>query len=101
MAKGRGRRKHIPHRTCVACRTVRPKREMIRIVRTPEGGIVIDEKGKQNGRGAYLCAQKSCWDDALARRRLAVALKTVLDQEAIAILQAFARSLPEMVAKPE
>lgn len=44
----------IPMRSCVVTREKYPKQELIRIVRTPEGNIVIDEKGKQNGRGAYL-----------------------------------------------
>jgi len=91
----RGRRKHIPQRTCVACRTVRPKRDLIRIVRTPEGQVLIDERGKQNGRGAYLCAQAVCWDAALLKRRLSAALHITLGDEEAAMLQAYARRLPE------
>jgi len=97
MAKKQGRRRHVPHRTCVACRSVRPKRELIRIVRTPEGEIVVDEHGKRSGRGAYLCPQRVCWEQALKRRILDRALKTSLDEEAIAALRAYAEGLPERI----
>jgi predicted RNA-binding protein YlxR (DUF448 family) len=70
------RRKHIPQRRCVACRQVQSKREMIRLVRTPEGELVIDETGKRNGRGAYLCRKRSCWESALKGKQLSHALKT-------------------------
>ncbi len=91
----RSRRKHIPQRTCVACRAVRPKRELVRIVHTPDGRVVVDERGKQNGRGAYLCAQRVCWDDALTRHRLDGALRTSLDEETVSRLRAYAQGLPE------
>jgi len=64
------RTKHIPQRTCVACRQKRDKRSLTRIVRTADDGIVIDSTGKRNGRGAYLCDQPSCWDKALSDIRL-------------------------------
>lgn len=95
MRKKRGHRKHVPQRTCVACGTVRPKRELIRIVRTPEGGIEVDERGKRSGRGAYLCAQRTCWATALKRRRLDVALRTSLSDEDVERLRAYAEGLPE------
>lgn len=74
-------RKHVPLRTCVQCRQVRPKRELIRIVRTPQGDIEIDERGKAAGRGAYLCRDRACWEGAIARDRLDYALKTKLKPE--------------------
>ncbi len=95
MAQPSGRRKHIPQRTCVACRAVRPKRQLIRIVRTPEGEIRVDDRGKQSGRGAYLCAQRVCWEEALKRRRLDTALRMTLDEATIETLRAYAQSLPE------
>ncbi len=52
--------KKIPMRTCVACRRERPKREMMRIVRTPEGEIDADFSGKLAGRGAYVCPEEGC-----------------------------------------
>lgn len=87
------RRKHIPQRTCVACRTVRPKRELVRIVRTPEGDIVVDETGKQNGRGAYLCPTRACWEKALSEGLLKRALRTGLTEDAEARLRAHAADL--------
>ncbi|MGD9100583.1 MAG: YlxR family protein [Anaerolineae bacterium] len=91
----KGRRRHIPQRTCVGCRTVHPKREMLRVVRTPTGAIEIDSSGKQAGRGAYLCRQQGCWETALKRRSLSRALKTTLDDATQATLIAHARTLPQ------
>ena len=54
-----------PQRTCVACRQEQGKRELIRIVRTPEQHISVDPTGKANGRGAYLHPVRSCWEKAL------------------------------------
>lgn len=56
------RRKHVPQRTCIVCRRQVDKRQLTRIVRTPDSGVVIDPTGKRNGRGAYVCDQPSCWD---------------------------------------
>ena len=101
MGKKRGPRKHIPQRTCVACGALRPKRELIRVVRTPEGAVVVDERGKQNGRGAYLCAQQSCWDRALTQRRLSAALQIVLDDTVVSALRLYAQALPERLQAAE
>src|ERR687894_326019 len=75
------RAKHQPLRTCVACRQAKLKRELTRIVRTPEGQIIIDPTGKANGRGAYLCSDRACWERAIKRRVLNHALKTELNAE--------------------
>ncbi|MBN1179181.1 MAG: YlxR family protein [Anaerolineae bacterium] len=91
----------MPFRTCVACRTPRPKRELIRVVHTPEGQVVVDERGKQNGRGAYLCAQRSCWTSALKRRQLDRALRVELSAEVINALRAYAERLPETLEETE
>ncbi len=90
------RRKHIPQRRCIACGQVRPKRELVRIVRTPEGKIQIDERGKAAGRGAYLCRSRRCWDKVLEQPRvLARALKTSIGPDALEIIAAYAATLPE------
>lgn len=52
--------KSIPMRQCLGCREMKPKKELIRIVRTPEGNLSVDLKGKANGRGAYLCRNAAC-----------------------------------------
>ena len=88
------RRKHVPLRTCIACQRKRPKRELIRIVRTPEGMTAIDIKGKQAGRGTYLCPSRGCWEAALQRGALGRALQVPVSVEEAAALRAFAVSLP-------
>ena len=67
-----------PARTCVACRTERPKRELVRIVRTPAGILLLDPTGKVAGRGAYLCADGTCRAAALKKGAIERALKSPL-----------------------
>lgn len=88
------RPKHVPKRTCIACRGTEAKRGLIRVVRTPEGPVEIDTTGKRNGRGAYLCRQRSCWDKALATGALSRALKTEIAPHTMAALREFAKTLP-------
>ena len=66
----------MPTRTCVACRTARPKRELVRIVRTPDGRIVVDDTGRLAGRGAYVCRTASCLTIANTTSALSRALET-------------------------
>ncbi|MEK6221520.1 MAG: YlxR family protein [Chloroflexota bacterium] len=86
------RGKKIPHRTCVGCRTVQPKRTLSRVVRTPEG-VQIDLLGKLNGRGAYLHNQPACWEKGLDGS-LAHALKTKITDDERAQLNQYMLSLP-------
>ncbi len=74
-------------RMCVACREMKPKRELIRVVRTPEGEIVADETGRRNGRGAYLCRSEACFNKALKTRALERALEQPLSETAAAYLR--------------
>jgi len=76
-----GKRKHIPQRTCIACRSKRPKRELVRIVRAPDGDVAVDKTGKQSGRGAYLCPTRECWHRALSEGLLSRALRVSLTEE--------------------
>ncbi len=62
--------KKIPIRQCVGCRTQRPKRELVRVVRSPEGEVNIDLTGKKPGRGAYICPDSECLKKALKSRAL-------------------------------
>ena len=87
------RRKHVPQRTCVGCRKIRPKREMVRIVRTPDQGVKIDESGKAPGRGAYLCRERQCWERTLSEKRLDHALQTGLSKEEWEALLEFGQAL--------
>jgi uncharacterized protein len=68
--------KHVPQRTCIACRKTGVKRELVRLVVIPEAGVEVDPSGKKPGRGAYLCPSRICWDNALKTGRLAQALRT-------------------------
>jgi len=71
------RQKHIPQRSCVVCRQKYDKRQLTRIVRTADEGVVVDPTGKRNGRGAYLCYQTTCWDKIFQKKSLLdQALKT-------------------------
>jgi hypothetical protein len=88
------RRKHVPLRTCIACGRQRPKRELIRIVRTPEGTTEIDPKGKRAGRGTYLCPNRRCWQSA-TQASLGRALKGPPSAQDLAALTVFGASLPE------
>jgi predicted RNA-binding protein YlxR (DUF448 family) len=94
---GRGSppRKHVPLRTCVACRQTGSKRALVRIVRTPAAGVQVDSTGKLAGRGAYLCGDRACWEQGLRSQRLSQALKTTLSSEEVEALHAFAATLPE------
>ena len=75
-------RAHVPARTCVACRTERPKRELVRLVKGAEGAVAVDPTGKLNGRGAYLCQDLACWTQAQRRKAVERALKVSLDEAA-------------------
>jgi len=70
--------RHIPQRTCVACRRVRPKQELIRLVRSSSGRVEVDTGGKETGRGSYLCQAQECWEVGLRGGRLEHALRTTL-----------------------
>ena len=78
--------KHLPQRTCIACRTVKNKRDLIRIVRTPDQVVIVDPTGKANGRGVYLCTEAECLEKGLRKGRLAHALKVTLSDETVAQL---------------
>jgi len=73
--------KHIPQRTCMACRKVKAKRELIRLVRTSDGRVEVDTSGKRAGRGAYLCRAQECWEIGPKGGRLEHALRTTLTQD--------------------
>ena len=68
---------HVPTRTCAVCRSQRPKRDMTRVVRTPDGEVVLDATGRRAGRGTYICQQAACRDP----ERSATAIKSALGAE--------------------
>jgi hypothetical protein len=79
--KKRNINKHIPMRTCVACREVKSKRELVRLVRNLNGSVQVDTGGGEPGRGAYLCRMLECWRNGLAGGRLEYVLRTNLTQK--------------------
>lgn len=74
--------KKIPQRTCLGCKAVKPKKELVRIVRTPEGEVLVDPTGKKAGRGAYTCPSIECLEKAFKGSLLAQALEFELNSEA-------------------
>jgi len=66
--------RRFPTRTCVACRTTRQKRELLRVVRHPAGDVAVDPTGRAAGRGAYVCADPACQHNAITRGTLRRAL---------------------------
>jgi uncharacterized protein len=89
----RNARKHVPLRTCIACQCTRPKRELIRVVRTPEGAIVIDPRGKLPGRGTYICRTHQCWQTGLEPKKLERVLKCQVSAGDVLALRGVAASL--------
>lgn len=77
------KKRKIPMRTCVGCRTTRPKRELIRIVRDPQGELHVDSTGKLSGRGAYICPDIVCFDAAVKGKRLEKALERPISPELV------------------
>lgn len=79
--------KKVPLRMCAGCGEMKSKKEMIRILKTPEGEIVIDTTGKKNGRGAYLCSSSDCFKKAIKTKGLERSLKMNIPNEIIETLE--------------
>lgn len=79
--------KKIPQRQCVGCREMKEKRELIRVVRSPEGEIALDFKGKLPGRGAYVCPQEECLRRARKAKALERAFETAIAPEVYEALE--------------
>ena len=71
----------IPQRQCLGCREMKPKKELIRVVRSPDGEISLDFKGKASGRGAYLCPEPACLKKAVRAKALERALSVSIPPE--------------------
>jgi uncharacterized protein len=84
------RPRHVPQRTCIACRGKEAKRGFVRVVRTPEGRVEIDPTGKKNGRGAYVHDSAGCWAEALKKDRLGRALKVEIPAQDLEALRVHA-----------
>ena len=79
--------KKIPMRKCVGCQERKEKKELIRVLRTPEGAVVLDTTGRANGRGAYLCRSADCLQKAVRNRGLARSLEQEIPAEVLEALQ--------------
>ena len=73
--------RHVPERSCVACGAKMPKSQLVRIVRTGQGPIIVDISGRESGRGAYLCHIPECWDRALGKGALERSFKQALSTQ--------------------
>lgn len=83
--------KHIPLRSCVACRENKPKRDLVRVVRLADDRVAVDRTGKQNGRGAYFCPAQECWELGHKKRALNHALSMTVSPDNWEELFAYAR----------
>lgn len=85
--------KKIPMRQCIGCGEMKPKKELIRILRTTEGELVVDATGKKNGRGAYLCDSMECLEKACRRKGLERAFQMPVPPE---VYEALKRGLEQI-----
>ena len=81
------KQRKVPMRMCVGCREMTPKKELLRIVRSPEGVIAFDRVGKAPGRGAYICRSEECLTKAVRQHQLERALETKIDEAVFAQLR--------------
>jgi Predicted nucleic-acid-binding protein implicated in transcription termination len=82
------KQKKIPQRMCVGCQSMKTKKELLRVVRTPDGEILLDPSGKKAGRGAYVCPNEECLTKAVKAKRLEKALEHAVSEEVFAALRA-------------
>ncbi len=73
--------KKIPLRMCTGCMEMKPKKELIRVVKSPEGEVSVDLTGKKSGRGAYICKNIECLEKAVKAKRLSRNLDIAIDEE--------------------
>ncbi|MGI6611411.1 MAG: RNase P modulator RnpM [Limnochordia bacterium] len=81
------RPRRVPQRTCVGCRQVKGKKELLRIVRDPQGNVHLDPSGRASGRGAYICPSLSCLEQAVATKSLERALARPMAAELVETLR--------------
>lgn len=87
--------KKIPMRMCVGCREMKPKRELIRVVRSPQGEVSIDPVGKKPGRGAYVCRSQACLQRAIRQKQLERQLEVQMTEEVAQYLSDTLNTLPQ------
>ena len=82
-----------PQRTCIGCGEIREKRDLIRVVRTPEGEFTVDDTGRKNGRGAYICRKENCLAAALKNHGLERSFHMAVPPETAELLREELRKL--------
>ena len=87
--------KKIPMRQCLGCREMKPKKELIRVVRSPEGALSLDFRGKAPGRGAYVCRSQDCLQKAVRQHQLERAFSAPVSD---AVRDALMAQLPDLPA---
>lgn len=75
--------KNSPKRQCVGCSQMQEKKELMRVIKTPEGEILLDQTGRKNGRGAYVCRRKECLDMAIKKKGLERSLGIAIPMEVV------------------
>lgn len=89
--------KKVPMRRCLGCQESKPQKELIRIVKTPEGALCVDATGKMNGRGAYICPDAGCLAAAKKTKRLEQQFKTDISDELFAQLNSRIQEFNEKI----
>jgi predicted RNA-binding protein YlxR (DUF448 family) len=79
--------KKIPMRQCVGCGEMKPKKELVRVLKTAENEIIIDKTGKKNGRGAYICCSRECLDMSIKNHGLERSFKMKIDSDVYDMLK--------------
>lgn len=85
--------KQIPLRQCIGCREMKPKKEMVRVIRTQENEVCLDATGRKNGRGAYVCANSECLNKAIKSHGIERSLKVEVSND---IYEAISKELSEL-----
>lgn len=73
--------KQIPLRQCIGCREMKMKTELVRVIKTPDNQICLDKTGRMNGRGAYICLNKDCYNKAVKSKGIERSLKVAIPEE--------------------
>lgn len=85
--------KKVPMRQCVGCGEMKSKKELLRVIKTPEEEIILDATGRKNGRGAYICASMECLKNAQKKRGLERSLKVSIPEDVYESLEQEMRSV--------
>ncbi len=88
------KKRKIPLRVCIGCQVKMPKKELVRVVRGPEGNIVLDHTGKKAGRGAYICPKEDCFKKAVKGKRLEKNLQQPVSDQLIAEISEALKIVP-------